>query len=338
MAKPSMSMKSKSMEMEPGEGKKHEMAETPQEELREGAEPDDMPAGKTNRKRSAKGAKNTKAPMDGENCSCGARKGKASCDGNCGGYGKKMDRNDALTPQEYLAACDLGIQGRSRSYIRARLDTAERLDLKCGKGSISEGEKCHVGPTQKVQPKSSEGSSKITLTGKETGIFSRERIKREGYYGAQLGGNAFSRKSQAKRYGAYNAAAGAAIGGVAGALLTGNAKSAALGALGGAAYGALAGAAGGAITAQVNRSTSRAANRSLQREKFEKPIASRHKTTRAAMQAGGATGRQLGEYDMKTAMTLARGYDRINARTQGRYGADSIYADGFSPDLKQLAI
>jgi hypothetical protein len=316
------------MEMEP------EMGESAQEELREGAEPDDMPMGKTNRKRSAKNAKRTKAPMDGgmygkkpmdgEGCNCGKR--KAKCDGSCG---KKMDRNDALTPQEYLAACDLGIQGRSRSYIRARLDAAERLDLKCGKGSISEGEKCHVGPAQKVQPKSSGGRSKITLTGKETGILSRERIKREGYYGAQLGGNAFSRKSQAKRYGAYNAAAGAAIGGVAGALLTGNAKSAALGALGGAAFGALAGAAGGAITAQVNRSTSRAANRSLQREKFEKPIASRYKTTRATMKAGGATGEQLGEYDMKTAMTLARGYDRINKRTQGRYGADSVWAEGF---------
>ncbi|MFN9914267.1 MAG: hypothetical protein ACK53L_16885, partial [Pirellulaceae bacterium] len=47
--------------------------------------------------------------------SCGAAKGKkCSCDGGCGsGYAKKMDRNDALTPQEYLAACELGIQGRS---------------------------------------------------------------------------------------------------------------------------------------------------------------------------------------------------------------------------------
>jgi len=160
MAKPSMSMKSKSMEMEPGEGKKHEMAETAQEEMREGAEPDDAPANKTNRKRSAKGTKNTKAPLDGEGCSCGARKGTASCDGNCGSYAKKMDRNDALTPQEYLAACDLGIQGRSRSYIRARLDTAMNLtpssvraDLKCGNGSISEGEKCTKGAAQKVDPK-----------------------------------------------------------------------------------------------------------------------------------------------------------------------------------------
>ena len=30
-------------------------------------------------------------------------------------------KNDALTPQEYLKACDLGIQNRSRIYIRARL-------------------------------------------------------------------------------------------------------------------------------------------------------------------------------------------------------------------------
>jgi hypothetical protein len=108
------------------------------------------------RKRSAKGAKHTtpakdggtygKKPMDAE-CGCG-RKGK--CDGNCGSMRK---RSDALTPFEYLDACELGIQDRSTAYIRARLDAAERLDLKCGKGSISEGEKCTKGPAQKVQPK-----------------------------------------------------------------------------------------------------------------------------------------------------------------------------------------
>lgn len=141
------------MELEPGEGKAHESAESSAEETREGAEPDDAPKNKTNRKRSAKNANNTKAPMDGD-CGCGGKKG-ASCDGNCGGYAKKMDRNDALTPQEYLAACELGIQGRSRAYIRARLDVAERLDLKCGNGSISQGEKCTKGAAQKV-----EGTSK----------------------------------------------------------------------------------------------------------------------------------------------------------------------------------
>ena len=132
------------------------------EEEEEGPDTEEMDGAKspTNRKRSAKGAKNTKPPMDGgtygkkpmdgEGCGCGGRKGKGTCDGNCG---KKMDRNDALTPQEYLTACELGIQGRSRSYIRARLDAARRLDLKCGNGAISEGEKCTKGTATKAENK-----------------------------------------------------------------------------------------------------------------------------------------------------------------------------------------
>ena len=131
----------------------------PKGEEEEGMEGEEMDAAKSHsRKRSSKGAKQTKAPMDGgmygkkpmdgEGCGCMSKGRKGKCDGSCG---KKMDRNDALTPQEYLAACDLGIQGRSRSYIRARLDAAERLDLKCGKGSISQGEKCTKGPATKAQ-------------------------------------------------------------------------------------------------------------------------------------------------------------------------------------------
>ncbi len=125
----------------------------PEGEEEEGMEGEEMDGDKSHsRKRSAKGAKNTKAPMDSD-CGCdGAKKGKkCTCDGSCGGYAKKMDRNDALTPQEYLAACDLGIQGRSRSYIRARLDAVERLDLKCGKGAISPGEKCGKGAASRAQ-------------------------------------------------------------------------------------------------------------------------------------------------------------------------------------------
>jgi hypothetical protein len=139
----------------------------PEGEEEEGPEGEEMDGDKSHsRKRSAKGSKNTKPAMDGgmygkkpmdADCGCMSkgRKGKASCDGSCG---KKMDRNDALTPQEYLAACELGIQGRSRSYIRARLDSAARLDLKCGAGSISEGEKCTKGTAQKVEPKQKAGS------------------------------------------------------------------------------------------------------------------------------------------------------------------------------------
>lgn len=144
------------MEMEPGEGKAHEMKESREEEVREGAESEEGEEyPKPSRKRSAKGAKRTKAPMDCEGCAgktsgkCKACAGKAMKDG-CGSYPMKK-RSDALTAPEYLAACELGIQGRSRNYIRARLDTAQRLDLKCGKGAISQGEKCSKGAATKAQ-------------------------------------------------------------------------------------------------------------------------------------------------------------------------------------------
>ena len=135
------------------------------EETEEEGEEEEMDMASTSRKRSAKGAKNTKAPMDGGmygkkpmdgECGCKGKKG-GKCDGNCGGSMRK--RGDAaLTPHEYLNACDLGIQDRSRSYIRARLDAAERLDLKCGAGSISEGEKCTKGAAQKADPSAKSGS------------------------------------------------------------------------------------------------------------------------------------------------------------------------------------
>jgi len=126
--------------------------ESPEEEEEEEEEEMDMAASHS-RKRSAKGAKHTKPaadgygkkPMDAE-CGCKGKKG-AKCDGNCGSMRK---RGDSLTPLEYLDACELGIQDRSPTYIRARLDTAERLDLKCGKGAISEGEKCTKGTAQEV--------------------------------------------------------------------------------------------------------------------------------------------------------------------------------------------
>jgi len=102
-----------------------------------------------------------KKPMDGE-CDCRGKKG-CKCDGSCGSMRK---RGDSLTPQEYLAACDMGIQDRSTAYIRARLDTAEaRNDLKCGKGAISEGENCTKGTAQKVQPKKPGKARTIASTG-----------------------------------------------------------------------------------------------------------------------------------------------------------------------------
>lgn len=174
---PSHMKKRRPMEAEPGEGKAHEMRESPEEEVREGSESEEGHYGKTNRKRSAKGAKKTKAPMDAEGCGCGGKKG-ATCDGNCGSSMKK--RSDALTPQEYLTACDLGIQGRSRSYIRARLDAAERLDKKCGASGIAENKKCNVGTGKSAAKGSSLGTAlKVIGTG--------AALAGAGYVGMKLG-------------------------------------------------------------------------------------------------------------------------------------------------------
>jgi len=167
-------------------------ASEPEEEEEE--EEMDMEGQQHSRKRSAKGAKHTKPakdggmygkkPMDAE-CACGK---KSKCDGNCS-YMRK--RRDSLTPLEYLDACELGIQDRSTAYIRARLDAAERLDLKCGKGSISEGEKCTKGTAQRVEPKKgnkfrNSGAKKALLAGAAIG-------------GAALLGAGLDIRSQRKR-------------------------------------------------------------------------------------------------------------------------------------------
>ena len=79
------------------------------------------------------------------------KKGAPSLDGEKeDGCGKKMDKkgkdcgcdhkNDSLTPQEYIEACNLGIQDRSRIYIRARLDAAKGKP--CGASHIPRAATC----------------------------------------------------------------------------------------------------------------------------------------------------------------------------------------------------
>ena len=124
--------------------------------------PEGVLGARHSRKRSAKGAKNTKAPMDAEGgCACtGGKKtskckscqGKAMKDGGCG---MKRDRADALSAPEYVAACELGIQSRSRTYIRTRLDfnTGEGQGKACGKGFTSKNNQCQKGPGSATGPR-----------------------------------------------------------------------------------------------------------------------------------------------------------------------------------------
>jgi hypothetical protein len=72
----------------------------------------------------------------------GKKKGSCGCD-----KGGKMDA--ALTPMEYLDACELGIQNRSRAYVRGVLGVRE--DKKCGASGIAEGKKCNKGVVGSVK-------------------------------------------------------------------------------------------------------------------------------------------------------------------------------------------
>ena len=303
-----------------------EMGETSEEETREGTE--DGAFMKNSRKRSPKGAKNTKAPMDaecgtcksGKPCSCKAKK-----DGGCGGYGK---RGDALTPQEYLSACDLGIQDRSRPYIRARLDSAARLDLKCGAGSISEGEKCSKGSAQKVKDP----------------LSVRKGIKTGAKWGSRINGG-------------LGVLQGAAVGGAAG-----GPGGAVLGALVGGAGGYIGGAVqGGVIGGAINagRKTARAYNRGRENtRKGNEGIAKLNpklKAEFAKAKASGASRKELMRLSIKQAARVGNELDKTQTKVwsannvkkypkgtpyeKSKMGrGDSVFAAGFTPDFAQLAI
>lgn len=179
-----------------------EANQSPEEEdteMREGSE-ESMPKG---RRPKAK-------PMKDAECSACGAKSKKDMDMGPSASKKKKDyemgpgmKMDALTPQEYLDACDLGIQHESRAYIRARLDAEERLDLKCGAGSISQGEKCHVGTAQKAKGGSRSTGSKIAgsflgtaanLSALTKGVNAVQNFKRGNY--AQAAGAAFGTVKQ----------------------------------------------------------------------------------------------------------------------------------------------
>lgn len=89
---------------------------------------------------------------------CG--KGKAKCS-KCSHEKAESMKEDGLSADEYLAACELRIQNQSRTYIRARLDAAgmrtKGKGVKCGNSYISQGEKCGSdGPAPRILGKGKE--------------------------------------------------------------------------------------------------------------------------------------------------------------------------------------
>lgn len=273
------------------------------EEVREGA--DQTYHKPTNRKRSARNAKCTKPAADGEGCGCeGGKKGKKTC--GCDTCSPKMD---SLTAGMF------------------------RADLKCGKGAISEGEKCTKGPAQRVnrgkELRAKQGAkiNSLYLPGKRN-TFSDDRIRRQGTMGRVLGGDAFSSKDQAKRYGVALGAYGGAMGSFLGP--AGAAAGAITGAAYGAGYGALAGA--------VNRATSRGANMRAERKAFTQKLNKKGKAGYNRLKEARASRQELMAFNIKQAKKLSQGYEEIKKRNKGRYGRDSVYAPGFTPDMENLSI
>jgi hypothetical protein len=303
------------------EGDDKEM-EGPDTEEMDGA--GSKPKAKTNRKRSAKNAHNTKAPMDGqplllldkESCGCMSKGRKGKCDGSCGkaikdgGYAKKMD---ALTPQEYLAACELGIQGRSRPYIRSRFDTAERLDLKCGRGAISEGEKCTKGAAQKAGSRVRAGLENAAVIAGTAGTFYNYAQSVAKGMSGDLKGAGRALQAQGA-FAALGAAGMAAKGNRTNSKLL---KQQAKRSLGSGAVSALVGSALTGDLSKANLSGAKSA------------------ASNAAAGLRNTLGRAAAAKSNVTYRTAKSRFERMYNRPGRR---DSVYATGFSPELDQLAI
>lgn len=321
------------------EGAMHEAREGPEEETREGAA--DGPPGRKrfkkgaegspNRKRRAKGSENTGPAVKDAEGSCGCGKAGGTCDGNCSGKAGAK-RGDALTAPEYLAACDLGIQARSRTYIRARLDAAAaRQDLKCGKGSISKGEKCSKGAATAPS-------------------FNEKRVAQ--------GGFSWGKATKAEKAGA--AVGGAAtLAGIATAvhgLTKGNFAQAQAGiqiagagniALGGSqiAQGARTGnsqaVAAGSLVAGIGAFNARSGYKAMRSELTSGEFNNRSTPiTNTLMRGAALPGNLKGRAKLaRNASKRPRGKAKIgpDGKIQSPW-LDSVYAAGFTPDMAELAI
>lgn len=285
-----------------------ESREHEESEVREGTEDSECCAEK-------KGKAKCSACAAGKPCS-----GKAMKDADCG----MKKRSDALTAQDYLLACDLGIADRSRPYIRARLDARqahqERQDKKCGASAIPDNKQCRVG-----------ASGAPASGGKRKGGFGRQSLETVGMVagtGLAVGGlaNAVRQAGRGNLKGVgrslYVANAGNAISGLsmrARGKRTGNKALVEKGnsTLGGAAV-----------------STGLAAFASGDLERMRRPNL---RPVRAVAQRGAANlmGRASTVMGAVTQRSPRARLERMY-RQPGR--RDSVFAAGFSPEFDQLSV
>lgn len=252
------------------------------------------------------------------------KKGMPSLDDeNNDACNKKMDKkgkncgcehkNDSLTPQEYVAACKLGIQDRNRIYIRARLDTAERMDKaaatasgkKCGNSYIPKQNTCNAGKGAR----SYAGGSKDPLSVRRGLIVGASTGSKIG-----LGIGAVAGAAGGFQKGGIT---GALTGGVVGALSMGG-----LGASSGAQYGALI---------QGGRKTGRALERSFASGKATQTEFSKMK--RGANESGQMFNQRAGQtaYNQRTKVWSASGeyMNQSQFKKKKKKDTESVWADGF---------
>ena len=136
--------------------------------MKKGKKDTEIEKGGTANEGVTKANRSTMASLDDENNDSGSKKmDKKGKDCGCD------HKNDALTPQEYLAACEGGFQDQSRVYIRARLDAVKREDRtgtgkKCGNSYIPRQATCNVtggGGTRKAPSSSGSGPRLKDLQG-----------------------------------------------------------------------------------------------------------------------------------------------------------------------------
>lgn len=279
------------------------------EEMREGTEEEEpMPLKKpTNRKRSSKGAKNTKAPMDGEGGDCSCKKKRK---GKYDGHGKK-----------YGDGSYNKMDGLTAGYLRL-----DRKSKKCGGGWIPFNKKCRKGVSAKEKAAAKKEFKSITNTmegarkfagqkGKTKGL--GNKVKAAGEFAAKLGG-------------------AAAIGAGYAQTITSGAK----GNIGGVSRGFRTMSLGAAALQTANASKASRMGKKALRNEFLKSAARNVAVgvgQEAALGAYAGFKRTGGMAGMKR---RARGaYQRSRMRRAGirRYRDGGMYAKGFNVDYSRLA-
>jgi hypothetical protein len=233
---------------------------------------------------------------------CGkCKKGKTKCS-KCSHEKEESMKEDGLTADEYVAACELGINNQSRPYIRARLDAALKTKgrgKKCGNSYIPQNATC--------------GGA----TDKRAAIVNNTFGKGE----ENLFNANYSVKSGAKVGAKRGAAYGTMVGLVGNALTGGGFKGAAVNALKGAAIGGAAGAAEGAIIRAGSKAVRAGRRNSENNRKMMKqmdPAFNRYTEQNKKLynKRKGMSREQFMEEDDKNTAKLNKSWDKAYANTR----------------------